>query len=115
MPLSQPGALRCPPLAARRLALSVSRSPAPCAVPTLTTRRRVPSLTADVRLQGSSEERCMRRSSQLSWACLKRQSAIDRVCAPPVRAFFIDNFAYWIIVVCREAKALPARYHRRAR
>eukprot|EP00965_Chrysotila_dentata_P229857 6197450-Pleurochrysis_carterae.AAC.1 len=33
MPLSQLGALRCRPLAARRLALSPSRSPARCAVP----------------------------------------------------------------------------------
>eukprot|EP00965_Chrysotila_dentata_P101737 3359120-Pleurochrysis_carterae.AAC.1 len=36
-PLSQPGALRCPPHAARRIALSPSRSPAPCAAPPLTT------------------------------------------------------------------------------
>eukprot|EP00965_Chrysotila_dentata_P222799 6193189-Pleurochrysis_carterae.AAC.4 len=70
MPLSQLGALRCPhlPLAARRLALSPSRSLAPCAVPLShhgalrcpaschpvpcavslldTHRRRAPSLTA---------------------------------------------------------------------
>eukprot|EP00965_Chrysotila_dentata_P203683 6181885-Pleurochrysis_carterae.AAC.1 len=39
MPLSQLGALRFPPLAGQRLALSTSRSPAPCTVPPLTARR----------------------------------------------------------------------------
>eukprot|EP00965_Chrysotila_dentata_P254940 6212044-Pleurochrysis_carterae.AAC.1 len=38
-------------LAIRPHALLPSRSPAPCAAPILTTRRRAPSLTADVRLQ----------------------------------------------------------------
>eukprot|EP00965_Chrysotila_dentata_P082802 2731764-Pleurochrysis_carterae.AAC.1 len=33
VPLSQFGALSCPPFAARRLALSPPRSPATCAVP----------------------------------------------------------------------------------
>eukprot|EP00965_Chrysotila_dentata_P028311 941729-Pleurochrysis_carterae.AAC.1 len=45
---------------------------------------------------------------------LERQGAIDRVCAPPVQAFFVANFAYSIIVVCRKAKMRPARYGRKA-
>eukprot|EP00965_Chrysotila_dentata_P205666 6183090-Pleurochrysis_carterae.AAC.1 len=55
MPLSQPRTSRCSPLAARRLALSPFSSPAPCAVPPVTTgrhalspsqtSRRAPSLT----------------------------------------------------------------------
>eukprot|EP00965_Chrysotila_dentata_P160733 5307656-Pleurochrysis_carterae.AAC.7 len=45
-----------------------------------------------------------------------RQGAIGRACGPPVRACFDVNVAYWIIVVCRDARARPARkYCRRAR
>ena len=126
VPLSQFGFLRCPPLATRRLALSASRNPAPCAVrlsqpgalrcpdshhpaPRAIAHRR--------RATPSSEERCMRRSSQLAWTRWKRQGAIDRVlpCLCFARAsYLVVNFACWIIVVCREATARPARYVRRA-
>eukprot|EP00965_Chrysotila_dentata_P253160 6211093-Pleurochrysis_carterae.AAC.1 len=59
MSLLQPGALRCPPLVARCLALSPSRSsPAPCAVPPLAIWRLASSLTADVRLQAATTALC---------------------------------------------------------
>eukprot|EP00965_Chrysotila_dentata_P123171 4071643-Pleurochrysis_carterae.AAC.1 len=93
VPLSQPGALRC----------SDSHHPAP----------RVISHRRDVRLQAPKSAACDAHH-KLSWTRWKRQGVIDRVFAPPVRARFVVNFAYWVIVVCREAKARPARYGRRA-